>query len=80
MNKNVENSRDFLTLRFAKTHNIQRTPKHHHFVPINKESMQIFQVSKISSEKKNSIMKLLYGKREAKSETSLTTDDIAGSC
>ena len=75
----VENSREFLTSWFVRTHTIQGTQKYHHFVLINKESMQIFQVSKSSSEKNSKIVRLVQGEKEVENEISLTTNDIVGS-
>ena len=77
--KEVENSKEFLTPRFARTHTIQRTQKYHRFVPINKKSMQVFQVSKSSSKKNSRIVRLVRREKEVENEISLTTDDIVGS-
>ena len=48
-------------------------------MPINRESMQVFQVSKSSSEKNSRILRLVRGEKEVENEISLTTDDIVGS-
>ena len=48
-------------------------------MPINRESMQVFQVSKSSSEKNLRIVRLVQEEKEVENEISLTTDDIVGS-
>ena len=52
----------FLATRFASANTIQETQKHHRFIPINENCLQIYQISSSNSEINSKIVKMMQDK------------------